>query len=103
MAHFLAETYLAAGQLASLVQIVDRLDTPTVEEVGVRRVATVYMASEETCLHVFDADTAEQVDRACQSADVTIDRINSAIYISGREPSIQVGDLALEPDPKRSS
>jgi hypothetical protein len=100
---FLAEAYLAAGQMASLVQIVDRLDTSTLEQLGVRRLATVYVASDETCLHMFDADRAEHVAGACRTADVTIDRVSPAIYISGREPHIEHrGDLTLEPDPRRT-
>lgn len=89
--------------MASLVQVANRIDSLTVERTGVRRLATVYVPSDETCLHLFDADSAGQVARVCATAEVEIDLINPAIYFAGHDPSPQLpSDLSLEPPPRRT-
>lgn len=98
MARFLTESYLSAGRMTSLIDDADRLDAATVTS-GARRLATMYVPTDETCLHLFDADTAEQVTRSCAKAGVLIDRVNPAIYLGGVYPTDLVDrHLAVAPD-----
>jgi hypothetical protein len=59
----------ASGDAASLGAAVERAGT------AVRWVRSVYVPERDTCLLVFEAPTAEAVERASRRAGLTYDRI----------------------------
>jgi hypothetical protein len=79
---YLAERYLAAGAAASLSDDVERIDSAA-QHCGAQRLATVYVPTDEVCLFLFDAATAERVSITCREARVPIDRINAAVCTWG--------------------
>ena len=54
----------------------------------VRYLRSIYVAEDEICFHLFDADSAEEVRLASDHARLDAQRIVEAVEIGGREPAL---------------
>jgi len=85
---FLVEAYLARLHDSDLVQGVRRAQTAaeelTCEGRSVRYLRTIYLPDEETCFHLFDAGSADDVREATIRAGITCERVVDVFDIAAR-------------------
>ena len=83
MADFLAEGYTPPLDEAALTKLVARLEAAAVaiskDGSHVRYVRSIHIPGDETCFHLFEAESAQVVQRAGRSAGVGFDRIAEAV------------------------
>lgn len=82
MKTYLGEAYLPRSRAAALDEAVKRLQAsagPADGAPAVRYVRSTFVPEDETCFHIFEADSAEAVRKAGERASVTFDRIVEAV------------------------
>jgi hypothetical protein len=72
---YVVELELTAGDATAVERARGAAEQLTREGTPVRWVRSVYVPEEDTCLLVFEAPTAEAVDRAGRRAGLTYERI----------------------------
>ena len=89
MPNFVVERYRPSSDPDSLRSLADRL-TAGARQVStdggsVRYVDTIFLPGDETCLHLFAADSEADVRAATRQAGIEVDRIVPAEQIEPRE------------------
>jgi Nickel responsive protein SCO4226-like len=78
MPEYLVELYTVAGpDSAALARIPD--------QTAVRYLRSILIPGDETCLHLVEADSAEDVAEAFEQAGLAADRIVEAVDLQGRK------------------
>ena len=87
MAQFLAELYLSRARPGDLGEVVRRACAVSGSDGGtpVRYLRSIYIPNDETCLHLFDAVSAQELCAACRHAGVRVDRIVEATELLAPE------------------
>ena len=89
MPNFVVERYRPSSDPDSLSVVADRLTAGarkvSVDGGSVRYVDTIFLPGDETCLHVFEADSEADVRAVARHAGIEVDRIVPAEQI---EPSV---------------
>jgi hypothetical protein len=79
MTSFLVEVYRSGSDTESLRDVADRLSDEarrvSKEGTPVKYADTIFLPSDETCLHVFDADTEAAVRAVAQVVGIHVDRV----------------------------
>jgi hypothetical protein len=82
MADFLVEVYTPRLDEAALAKLVARLEA-VVEamsaEIPVTYVRSIHVPEDETCFHLFEAESAEVVNEAGRRAGLMFDRVAAAV------------------------
>jgi hypothetical protein len=78
MPSYLVEAY-AADSAAALADARGRARRAAELGVGVRYLRTTYVPGDETLMHLFEAPTLEELDRAGRRAALTFERIVEAV------------------------
>lgn len=89
MADFLVEVYTSRLDGAALAKLVARLKAAAEAmsaEIPVTYLRSIHVPEDETCFHLFEADSAEIVREAGRRAGLTFDRVAAAV-----EPVISEG------------
>lgn len=88
MPNFVVERYRPSSDPDGLSAVADRLTAGarqvSADGVSVRYVDTIFLPGDETCLHLFEADSEADVRAVARQAGIDIDRIVPAEQI---EPS----------------
>ena len=82
MAEFLVEVYtpkLAEGALMKLVARLERAAEAMSAEIPVTYVRSIHVPEDETCFHLFEAESADVVIEAGRRAGLTFDRVTAAV------------------------
>jgi hypothetical protein len=83
---YVAEAYLPRRAEYELGSLVERFRTAAaaVRRTGsyVRHLETVFLAGDETCFHVFEAESLAAVTTAGKRAAVAFDRVSEASYLA---------------------
>ena len=82
MADFLAEVYTPRLDEATLAKLVARLKAVAEAmsaEIPVTYVRSIHVPEDETCFHLFEAESAEVVHEAGRRAGLTFDRVAAAV------------------------
>lgn len=83
MADFLAEVYTPRLDEAALAKLVARLqvaaEAVSADGFRVRFLRTIHVPGDETCFHLFEAQSAEVVCEAGRRAGLTFDRVSEAV------------------------
>jgi hypothetical protein len=89
MPNFVVERYRPSSDPDSLSTVADRLAAGarrvSVDGGSVRYVDTIFLPGDETCLHLFEADSEAEVRAVARQAGIDIDRIVPAEQIGPRE------------------
>ncbi|HEU4449797.1 MAG TPA: nickel-binding protein [Gaiellaceae bacterium] len=89
MADFLVEVYTSRLDGAALAKLVARLKAAAEAmsaEIPVTYLRSIHVPEDETCFHLFEAESAEIVREAGRRAGLTFDRVAAAV-----EPVISEG------------
>lgn len=90
MPSFVVERYRSSSDAESLRGAADRLAAGaramSAEGTPVRYVDTIFLPSDETCLHLFEAGSEADVQAVALRAGIDIDRIHAAEQIGPRRP-----------------
>ena len=89
MADFLVEVYTPRLDEAALARLVAQLKVVAEAmsaEIPVTYVRSIHVPEDETCFHLFEAESAEVVNEAGRRAGLTFDRVAAAV-----EPVISEG------------
>lgn len=81
MPSFLVESYVS-NAASELEESSARARWAAELGVGVRYLRTTFLPGDETILHLFEAPSAEAVDRAGRLADLRFDRIVEAVDVT---------------------
>jgi hypothetical protein len=88
MPSYLLELYVPRGSNARIEKAADdarrAAEALSTDGVPIRYVRTTYLDEDETCFHLFEADSAQEVAAAAQCAGLTGGRITPAIEAGGR-------------------
>jgi hypothetical protein len=82
MADFLAEVYTPRLDGAALAKLVARLKAAAEAmsaEIPVTYLRSIHLPEDETCFHLFEAESAEVVYEAGRRAGLTFDRVAAAV------------------------
>lgn len=82
MADFLVEVYTSRLDGAALAKLVARLKAAAEAmsaEIPVTYLRSIHVPEDETCFHLFEADSAEIVREAGRRAGLTFDRVAAAV------------------------
>lgn len=82
MADFLVEVYTPRIDGAALAKLVARLKAATEAmsaEIPVTYLRSIHVPEDETCFHLFEAESAEIVCQAGRRAGLTFDRVTEAV------------------------
>jgi hypothetical protein len=83
MADFLAEVYAPrlddAGLAGLVAQLEAAVDAMAAEAFRVTHLWSIHVPEDETCFHLFEAESAETVAMAGRRAGLTFDRISEAV------------------------
>ena len=89
MPNFVVERYRPASDPDSLSAVADRLTAGarqvSLDGTSERYLETIFLPGDETCLHLFEADSEANVRAAARQAGVEVDRIVHAEQIEPRE------------------
>jgi Nickel responsive protein SCO4226-like len=89
MPNFVVERYRPSSDPDSLVTVADRLIAGvrqvSPDGTSVRYVDTIYLPGDETCLHLFEAESEADVRAVTRQAGIEVDRIVPAEQIERRE------------------
>ena len=92
MPSYLVESYLPRSPHAleeASGQARQAAERATGEGIHIRYIRTTLLRTEETCFHVFDADSLDAVERAMQRAGLAADRVVQAVEAHGT-PAVPV-------------
>jgi hypothetical protein len=78
MEHFLAERYVPRGARDTVARDTEQLRVVARRVAGTRLLETVYLPTEELCLHLFQSETQDEVALVARLAEVQVDRIRRA-------------------------
>jgi hypothetical protein len=83
---YLVEAYLARLRASELAQAASRAQAAA-EELSrqgdsVRYLRTIFLPQEETCFHVYEAASADDVCEACRRAGIACERVLDAVDIT---------------------
>lgn len=96
MPNFVVERYRPSSDPDSLWAVADRLTAgarqASLDGVSVRYVDTIFLPGDETCLHLFEADTEAEVRAVARQAGIEIDRIVPAEQIEPGRASWRFGE-----------
>jgi hypothetical protein len=105
MPTFLAERYVARGDLAGFALDADRArrgaEEVSREGTSVRFLRSLFVPEEETCLYVYEAPSADAVREAARRATLRFDRVNAAIADTSVRPAIQAPERRLSGEEHR--
>jgi hypothetical protein len=85
MPNFVVERYRSRSDPDSLRAVAERLaagarrETP--QGVSVRHVHTIFLPEDETCLHLFEADSEAEVRAVARRACIEIDRLVAVEHV----------------------
>lgn len=79
MEHFLAERYLAGADRATLAEEAWRLNASGARDA--RLLLTLYLAEDESCLYLFEAESVAGVQRASRENGLVLDRVAAEVTI----------------------
>lgn len=82
MADFLVEVYTPRIDGAALAKLVAQLKAATEAmpaEIPVTYLRSIHVPEDETCFHLFEAESAEIVCQAGRRAGLTFDRVTEAV------------------------
>ncbi len=81
MTNYLAEAYTPASAAVAEIETRARLAAAELSAAGtpVRYVRSIFMPDDETCFHLFEADSPEAVDEAARRAGFVGARITRAV------------------------
>jgi hypothetical protein len=82
MADFLVEVYTPRLDGAALAKLVARLEAAAEAmsaEIPVTYLRSIHVPEDETCFHLFEAESAEVVYEAGRRAGLTFDRVAAAV------------------------
>jgi hypothetical protein len=83
MADFLVEVYTPRLDETALAKLVARLETAaeamSADGFRVRYLRSIHVPEDETCFHLFQAESAEVVCEAGRRAGLTFDRVTEAV------------------------
>jgi len=86
MPSYLVECYLPHSRSCELPDAAARAreaaQALTAEGARIRYVRTTFVPSDELCLHVFEADSAEQVSEAIRRAGIEPERVVEAVTVA---------------------
>jgi hypothetical protein len=89
VANYVVERYRSRSDPDSLQAVADRLATGALHVshrgISVRYVDTIFLPGDETCLHMFEADSAADVRAVLRLAGIEVDRVVPAEQIESRE------------------
>ena len=89
MPNFVVERYRSSSDPDSLRAVADRLTAGArhtdPDGTPVRYVSTIFLPGDETCLHVFEADSEADVLAVTRQAGIEVDRIVPAEQIESRK------------------
>jgi Protein of unknown function (DUF4242) len=89
MPNFVVERYRPSSHPDSLSAVADRLTAGarqvSPDGTSVRYLDTIFLPGDETCLHLFEADSEANVRAAARQAGVEVDRIVRAEQIERRQ------------------
>jgi hypothetical protein len=89
MPNFVVERYRSRSDPDSLRVVADKLSASarqvSPDGTSVRYVDTIFLPGDETCLHLFEADSESDVWAATRQAGIEVDRIVPAVQIEPRE------------------
>jgi len=92
MATFLAEAYLSragAGELRdTALRARSAAESMTSEGTPIRYLRVIFLGDEETCFHVYEAESPELVEEASRRAAIRVERVIAALDV----------DLSTAPD-----
>jgi hypothetical protein len=95
MRDFVGDQYLAASDLEAVERGAragrDATKELTLEGTRVRYVRSIFVPEDETCLHMYRADSLEAVQAAAARASLRLDRIAEAIIDTGFHITISSG------------
>ncbi len=84
MADFLVEVYAPKLDAAGLAKLVARLEAKaeaiSVDGARVRYLRSIHVPEDETCFHLFEAESADVVWEAGRRAGLTFDRVTPAVH-----------------------
>jgi hypothetical protein len=87
MREFVAEQYLPASGADAAVKLAGAArraaEQLTSEGTPIRFVRSIFIPEDETCLHVYQADSVETVRTAVARASLPLDRVAEAIVNAG--------------------
>jgi Nickel responsive protein SCO4226-like len=90
MREFVAEQYLAAGRAAGAVADAGAArraaEELTSEGTPVEFERSIFISEDETCLHLYRAESIDAVRAAAARASLTVERIVEAVSDAGAEP-----------------
>jgi hypothetical protein len=99
MREFIGEQYLAAEDAGTAAHLADAAraaaDQLRREGTPVHYVRSIFIPEDETCIHVFRADSIDAVRAAAASSSLQLERIAEAVSHSGA-PSARSRQLANE-------
>lgn len=90
MGFYLAERYVPSMTAADVGAAIDRLDRAVSAE-PVRRVLSVLVHGEDTCLSIFEAPDPGAIERATERAGFPLDRIVEATAYPGPRAARRAG------------
>jgi hypothetical protein len=89
MPNYVVERYRPSSDRDSLLAVADRLAAgarqASLGGVPVRYVDTIFLPSDETCLHVFEAGSEADVLAVTRQAGIEVDRVVPAEQIESRK------------------
>ena len=100
MPNFVVERYRPSSDPDSLSTVADRLTAGarqvSLGGVSVRYLDTIFLPGDETCLHLFEADSEADVRAVARQAGIDIDRIVPAEQIEPSRAGWRFGGEAKE-------
>ena len=91
MPNYVVERYRPSSDPDSLRAVADRLTAgareASLDGASVRYVDTIFLPGDETCLHLFEADSEADVRAVARRAGIEVDRVVQAEQIEPREVS----------------
>ena len=92
MPNYVVELYRPSSDAETLRRVADRLAAGARHASGegtpVRYVDTIFLPGDETCLHVFEAGSEEDVRAVARRAGIDVDRVVPAEQIEPRDESV---------------
>lgn len=85
MGFYLGERYVPQADPRLAMEQAERLRVAvqSVADTGLRLVSTTFVANEEWAFDLFEADSADEVERAYAQGQVEFERVTEAVHLSG--------------------
>jgi hypothetical protein len=81
MEHFLAERYVGLADAGALQDDDERVRTAADAAGTVRLVQTFYVPDDETCFHLFEGESAAEVTKVGELAELNVSRVLWAVAV----------------------